>query len=383
MARKKKGSKMSVVTSETGTGGPPSAQIIHDGSVYNYFDNGMMRGYLPAQPQIPKKSPTLEWSGTKMDWTTFCQMISFFRWTYQDTKGESQCRLAYHKEQQKWAVVVLPQRRSFSLTTEEIADHAGRAEALAILAQGYNLVGTAHHHCSAGAFQSGTDKKDEEGQDGVHFTFGHMDKEELDSHVRVTLGGLQYTSGLETWIELPAPPENLPKVVRDEWAKYWLKNPAQIAFPEEWKARIVAYVPPQPVTGFSGNRYPNQFGVVKTDWDCGGSGNLWDHNKLKHQVVLEENPDLPLIAQALASGCSKFTDLEDRYEALEDLLLPAWHQDTKGKNKTFTINREEEEKKATVTEVPKGLPTAAETDLEEEAAARLEMAELTAGYYDN
>ncbi len=33
---------------------------------------------------------------------------------------------------------------------------------------------SAHHHCSASAFQSGTDEENERGQDGLHITVGRM-----------------------------------------------------------------------------------------------------------------------------------------------------------------------------------------------------------------
>ena len=372
MAKKKKGIKMTTV--ETGISETDPQEIMHEGIIYTKYDSEILRGYVPKLPLPEKKSPSLAWKGSRIGWDVFCQMISFFRWTYKETKGESQVRLAYNTALRLWAVVVLPQKRSSGLSTEEIAGDAGREEALSILKQGYNLVGTAHHHWSAGAFQSGTDKRDEENQDGGHFTFGKLDTDVLDAHARVTLGGLQYTTDLESWVETPAAPTALPETLVKKWNEYWLQKPSEVAFPDVWKDRLVVYVAPI-APGFGAGVHYGWEGRGMSSTN--GTTSLWSTRETRLKRIQEENPDLPEIAAMIASGCRGMLDVTDRHEALEELLFQAFREDKGGPDKVFTFNRA---KPSRVTRMPagsvppqSGLPV--NQDLEAEAAARLTMAE--------
>lgn len=315
----------------------PAPMILHDGILYQYFENDIMKGYQPAMPAPEKKAPTLRWKGSKMAWETYCQMISFFRWTYKETKGESQVRLAYKVATEEWGIVVLPQKRSSGLTTEEIADHADRDAAMQLLREGYNLVGTAHHHCSAAAFQSGTDKADETKQDGIHFTFGKLDTPKVDNHVRVTFTGITYNATLSNWIETPEAPEKVPAGLLDTWDAYWLAQPPEVAFPEEWKDRLV--IPVAPVySGYASGGYYGERNLSSTN------GSLISYvnagiSQIKADETLAKYPDLIHIAAAIANGFKDKMEVTQRYEVLKDLVQKAWIAD-KGIIKTYTITRE-------------------------------------------
>ena len=62
------------------------------------------------------------------------------------------------------------------------------------------LAGSIHSHPDFDAFQSGVDHEDEFTFDGVHLTFGHIDKTIPDIHGRIVLGGKSYDA--ENLIEI-------------------------------------------------------------------------------------------------------------------------------------------------------------------------------------
>jgi hypothetical protein len=116
---------------------------------------------------------------------------------------------------------------------------------------------TTHHHCDAGAGQSGTDKDDEWSKPaGFHVTLGHMEKQTLDIHHRVvyTVPALivedqvlqpaskkQITNDqyyLLSFIENPALEliATYPEVTID--VKGFYTTPYTTPFPDSWKERI-------------------------------------------------------------------------------------------------------------------------------------------------
>jgi hypothetical protein len=330
MAKK---TKIKTVELEAPVNGEFPEIIQHDGTLYEYFDNDLMHGYQPMVPAPEKKQPAVEWKGAKMDWNTYCQMIAFFKWTYKDTKGESQVRLAYNKNTLKWGIIVMPQKRSYSLSTEEIADHPDRDAAIALLREGYTVVGTAHHHCGAGAFQSGTDKNDEIKQDGLHLTFGKMDSPEIEHHARLTMGGKQYSTTLPYWVSAPTHQDELPGDLATKWSEYWLTHPADVVFPDEWKTRVIAYTPPVQVhtssnpTGFwTSNNYSSSRGVLQQT--------LIEQNK----ETIAKFPELEVIIRILAHSTHSCTEIDHKIKALESMVTDAWRADhNKGEADEFIV----------------------------------------------
>ncbi len=100
--------------------------------------------------------------------------------------------------------------------------------------------GTAHHHCSASAFQSSTDEQNEWNQDGLHLTVGRMDAEQHEVHARFYLGGNAYEPDLSRfWAVDPGlaallPPEVLPVV-----ARFQMGAKVTLDFPDAWRANLI------------------------------------------------------------------------------------------------------------------------------------------------
>src|SRR4051812_2055902 len=122
--------------------------------------------------EIKSAKGKLNYTGPKFDRNMWDQVLSFFRWTYQEMKSESQVRLYVNTKLDRWGAWAFPQAARTGLTAEEL-DVAETPEQAVDRFASWNsepsadwlYFCTVHHHCSAGAFQSGTDERNEESQD--------------------------------------------------------------------------------------------------------------------------------------------------------------------------------------------------------------------------
>jgi len=213
-----------------------------NGKAYSEVSTSLYEGSIPVA--LPEKKAVLSWKGSLIPWKLYCEIVAFFRWTYEDSKSESQCRLAYNEKTREWKAIVLPQKKGTGMTTSEIENHPDKAKMVQDMYKaGFEFAGTFHHHCSAAAFQSGTDTNNEITQTGLHVTVGKIDEPVVDLHSRLVFRGVQYEADLADWIGLP---EHLakvvplfPAVIRNGINKYYTTHPEKSAFPETWKSSMV------------------------------------------------------------------------------------------------------------------------------------------------
>jgi hypothetical protein len=250
--------------------------IIHNKTIYKHADlGGLFEGYIPSGETIDESLPTMTWKGGKIPFAMWQQMSAFFRHTFETKRSESQLRLFYHESMQQWRTGPLPQRFPSGMTTKELSDHPLYESTKAVLMEGgYAQWGTAHHHCEAGAFQSGTDTKDEETTMGLHLTLGDMGKNMHSFHARVvvivpgTLGpdgkvakpatSVQYAADILDWFEMPEPlPGWLPLDIQRGALMHALCLPSEAPFPDEWKTMLID---PPPVVAT-----PHRFGQGARD----------------------------------------------------------------------------------------------------------------------
>lgn len=259
---------------------PVGSQIQVGDRLFEYVA-GLYTGWVPVA-DAPAEPMAIRWTGGKLPWDEYRKMITFFRWTYHEFKGEAQARLAYNEATKIMKIVVLPQRASQSMTTKEIEDHPDRvALQEAALADGSQFCGTAHHHCGGSASASGTDNNDELRQPGIHITIGKVDEKAVDYEARVTFRGHKYEKkdiDLSDWISTPTTvpvhlmleyyvkhpdkvvikdgtvylPQDIPEAVLTACFDEHMRNPIPLAFPEEWKERMVA-APQTVATNFRGS----------------------------------------------------------------------------------------------------------------------------------
>jgi len=210
--------------------------IIHDGKPFEEID-GLYKGHviLGYETLIPK----LEWCGTRIPWNLYCQWVAFCRWGKEEGH-EVQLKPIYNVETKVFDTLVYPQKCS-SAGTEVIADHPDIDEIEKPLNEGFDIVGSVHSHPGE-AFQSSTDKKDEEegAEPGLHITLGNLDKTVIDIHTRLVFRKFKYSnSSLESFFETPLTMSgSVPAELQEAIAKYYLVHSDPIDFPDEWKDRI-------------------------------------------------------------------------------------------------------------------------------------------------
>lgn len=219
----------------------PAPVIAHSGKRYEFFNRNGFRGYVEmAEPAIPALEPFMSWTGPKISWSVWEQVCAFFEWSQKEFKSEVQVRLYVNHTTSRWAAWAYPQEPN-GMTTKELDDHPDYAGQRAQFGRGWELMGTIHHHCTSGAFQSSTDTANERNQDGVHITVGKIGSSEYDLHGRVILRSNQFAINWSQWFNVPDSAVSYPPKLQIDIMNFFLKNPpsAAVSFPEAWKTNCI------------------------------------------------------------------------------------------------------------------------------------------------
>jgi len=182
----------------------PEVIVKHGNKLFTPFENDVVKAYKPYEPEkpeYPEIEPHYEWLGSKIPIDTFKQMISYCLWSQKEFKSEAVMILMYNIDTRDWQVWAPPQETA-GMTVKTLPDHEDWDEQRAFF-RGYSMLGTLHHHCTSSAYQSGTDHSDEMSKEGVHFTLGNLDKDELSVHTRAIFKGVEYKCELTDWLERP------------------------------------------------------------------------------------------------------------------------------------------------------------------------------------
>lgn len=196
----------------------------------------------------------LRYSGPKFAPEMWHQVTSFFRWTHKEMQSESQVRLYVNEKLGRWGAWAFPQQARTGMTAEELPVQETPEKARERFAfwnsepsDEWLYFGTVHHHCSASAFQSGTDERNECNQDGLHLTVGKMDSDRHDVHARFYLAGNCFEPDLSLFwpieSELAA---KLPRELYDDVARFHMCEKIDTDFPSAWKANVVEIEPKRP-----------------------------------------------------------------------------------------------------------------------------------------
>lgn len=216
--------------------------------------------------EIKSTKATIDWTGPKIPLDEWNQVLSFFQWCYDKYKSECQVRLFVSPTLQTWKAYAFPQEAKTGMTAHELDNEEKNRQraALNLNPPDWYYFGTVHHHCSAQAFQSGTDENNEKDQDGLHITIGKMnEKENYDIHARFYRKGLVLQNDnldmswfVDTSAILAECPQKfrpyLPKDWADKQARRLLtKVPTELVFPEQWAANVIEIKPV--VTTYTGS----------------------------------------------------------------------------------------------------------------------------------
>jgi hypothetical protein len=238
--------------------------ISHNKSLYELrnLGNGFI-GHVPSATTIVEASPSMRWTGAKIPDAVWKQIVSFFQWSYEETKSETQVRLMLNTDTGEFKAHAFPQKYGTGMTAKELSNNPDYERQLNEQMAGGNWIkfGTAHHHCGVGAFQSGTDSSDET-EMGIHITLGNINSPAHTIHARVSLtipGTLAedgsvaskashayYNAVLSDWFHAPQLPMPLPENIREDIVKYQLCTPVpkdQLQFPPCWADNLIKEVP--------------------------------------------------------------------------------------------------------------------------------------------
>lgn len=211
--------------------------ITSKGKIYKQTFDDWIESYEECNPFEEVENIPFKWKGGRISTELFTQINSFFQWTYNKWQAESQIRLFYNTKTFKWAAIPFPQEiTKGSMTTKDQHSDEHRAK----FPEPWQYLGTAHHHCSTGAFQSGTDEENERNQDGFHYTIGKMNEKILDYHGRFSWNGTLFSLNPFQLIECPEFALGAPKALQYEFGmKALLLQPADDLFPDEWKESVI------------------------------------------------------------------------------------------------------------------------------------------------
>lgn len=203
--------------------------------------NKSFSGLLEAEfyHEIAKTTGTLLYTGPKIPPSEWHRVLSFFRWTYETTRSESQVRLYVNTSAGTWSAWAYPQEARTGMTAKELDTPAHKEQRTQFPDdKGWIYFGTVHHHCSASAFQSGTDKWNEEKQDGLHITVGNIDKARHDLHCRFCLDGEQFDPDMSHFWDSGIQGE-VPVELLDKIARYQMGSRVEVEFPGQWRENLI------------------------------------------------------------------------------------------------------------------------------------------------
>lgn len=200
---------------------------------------GIMR--VNVEATVTKTEVEVQYTGPRISPEVWHQVISFFKWTYDTTKSESQVRLFLDTKENKWLAWAFPQEAKTGMTAKEIAGELHNAQRASLPnAEHLTLFGTVHHHCSASAFQSGTDEDNEKNQSGIHITVGSMDKPHHDLHCRFYHNGVRYEPDMSLlWDIGDSAREAVPKEMHNHIARYQMGKASSVEFPKQWAENLI------------------------------------------------------------------------------------------------------------------------------------------------
>jgi hypothetical protein len=276
-------------------------------------------------------SPKVEWKKARIPAALWQKIVGFMMWSQNKYKAEAQIRLFYNTDTDEWNAVPYPQQPN-GMTTKELTDEPELYDKLRqeIKGDGWVGFGTVHHHCTASAFQSGTDHADEIDQPGFHITLGNLDKDEMSVHCRFSHNRGFAPCNLWDFVDYPVQLAHFPRLI----PKWYLLS-ITYEFPALWTESIIEKpawtVPSYPL----GNRFQHNTWEAEPELKKASIASptyTWyntceeflEHMQDKYNLDMEE------IANQCAEGSSFYHRLlsaaEEYFLEPEQALLEIYHE---------------------------------------------------------
>ncbi len=293
--------------------------------------------------EIKETRAFLTYEGPKIPKDEWRMMLSFFKWTYDKWKSESQVRLFVNLKTGTWKIWAFPQEQDTGMAAREV-DNEAAIEQRKQFNEDWLYFGTVHHHCGTSAFQSGTDKANEEGQDGLHVTIGKMNEKKYDIHCRFYRKKRMFEPDMSWFWDIKEAIDAIPHRARkylptdfeDKTARDEMTEPSDIDFPQQWRDNIIVKPkPPELTVGFTGGphighgstySYSGEFVPMwqraKTAWEeifkeCFKNEVAPDELQEALDVFLTDEHPVAILADAMKRHK---LDIDDLYAELHDKL---------------------------------------------------------------
>ena len=193
--------------------------FIDDDAVYKEVNKGLYTTYEKQSVGTKKCVPS--WTGPKIPWDLWRELIAWCEVTQEKFKSEA-LALLFLSDDQEWKVWYPPQTTQ-GMTVQADEKHADYAIQRAKMPD--MQLGTLHHHCTAGAFASGTDEKDEIDRDGLHFTVGSLDEARYTLHYRFCIEGACHEGKAHEVIEMSPDIDLVPAKYKDSLHSQMCSDP--------------------------------------------------------------------------------------------------------------------------------------------------------------
>ncbi len=217
-------------------------------------------GIVSAVVEVDKISflediePSVELRLPKLPPDVICRSKMFFAGVFKKHHSESALVLHYSPDQQQYYLHCPIQVVSYGGVNYDLDDRF----------EGYKLVGTIHSHCDFNAFHSGTDIGDEEHQDGLHITLGHVNNENFSASGSLVVNGTRFLVALEN-AALGVRAISHGGATASRWMSMETQNRYRVSLTEEemkhvkktWGTEIVGWINDQVSKqgGFGGSTY--------------------------------------------------------------------------------------------------------------------------------
>jgi hypothetical protein len=194
--------------------------IIHDNTLFEEKQGPLVTTYTPFT--IDQRPPIPQWNGPKIPWAMWQEMVAWCQVTQKKFGSEALVLLFFNQDTNQWFNWYCPQVTNGMTVKADEEDPEYKLQRKDFPDLQF---GTLHHHCTADAFASGTDKSDEEDREGLHFTIGNIGSKEHSLHYRICIQGKCYKGNIVDVIEPPIEVTQLPEKYQRGLMELMLKDP--------------------------------------------------------------------------------------------------------------------------------------------------------------
>ena len=169
---------------------------LYKNKIYKENETDLYNSWV--EQTVSESEPTLMWKKGSISTSIWSDIKNICEYTNDKFNSECLIRLYYNTKEDKWDALMHPQEMNGMTVNDKLDD-----DLVLSLGDGWAEAGSVHHHCSSGAFQSGTDHSDEAQTSGLHITIGKVGSDEYEIHSRFREGNQFIQPNLASFFSVP------------------------------------------------------------------------------------------------------------------------------------------------------------------------------------